>query len=833
MKRLLPASIAALLALTLTQCGTDSTSPPDDTEIGGSPGDASVGGGGGAGKGGAAGIDGSIGGGGAGGKTGSGGSSAGGGDSGVTIADEPVDGTSGLPLGGIGTGAVKFRAHDGTFAVSETSPCARDDFQTVAGMALRFFSSRGGSSKTSDRLVATTANGRARDDAIYPIHMVDFGSINGVGVTLTASSPFDLQNVDAMTYPAALFQLTLTNTQSSAVDASVGFQVETSAAPQAHGTGFSGGSGVQRAVYAASGDAGAVISVGNDAGFAQTGVLGGSVSGNVNTVAAKVSLAANEVKTVRFVYAWYNAGDATRYYYTKAFADASAVAQAALSQFDALQSHATELVGRMRAGTLPSWLKNETLNTLVNLTNNSIYTQDGRYCHTEGEWNINGTMDQMWHARQIYTQLVPSLVWQELKFWARTQKTSPAGQIHHDFGTPASALVAWDDQQHGDYRNIDAWVDLNAAFIISLYEAYAATADRQSLDALWPYAKKAGQRILDQASQFPSTQYPGTFQGSQNSYDAGGDPDPYNSGIALVAYLLLIDLGNVEGDTSLNPSLQSALTLGKSGFQQRYLTQNLPTGVRAEATMSGQWLAYFLKLGELFPTSGIDYAMGKLKASLNPGTAGVGSPGGTYSEWEPYMLSHYGGLLLQTGNADDWRSMQFDAYERAYLDRNRVFNQPLDILAKVTTPKYTATDFSAYKHYISTPVIWRNYYDLIGYQRDKTSGSLWLEPSLPTEVNHSIASALVVSPDGYGSIDYSESGAQMRERRWTVRFDQAISVSALHLSDRGGTAYVSVDGQAQTVSRSGAGHAAQLDIAWSGTIGPQGVVIVTSESTIP
>jgi hypothetical protein len=405
--------------------------------------------------------------------------------------------------------------------------------------------------------------------------------------------------------------------------------------------------------------------------------------------------------------------------------------------------------------------------------------------------------------------------------------------MHHDFGTPASALVAWDDQQHNDYRNIDAWVDLNAAFIISLYEVYTATADRTNLDTLWPYAKKAGQRILAQASQYASTQYPGTFQGSQNSYDAGGDPDPFNSGIALVAYRLLIDLGNVEGDTSLNASLQSALSLGKTGFQQRYLTQNFPAGGRAESVMAGQWLAYYLKLGELFPTSAIDYAMGKLKTYYNPGTAGLGSTGGTYDEWTPYMLSHYGGLLLQTGDAESWRSMQYDAYERAYLDRNRVFNQPLDILSKLTTPKYTATDFSAYKQYISTPVIWRNYYDVIGYRRDKTSGSLWLEPSLPSEVNHSIGSALVVSPDGYGSIDYSESGAQLRERRWTIRFDEPIAVSALHLSDRGGVAYVSVGGQAQTVSRSGAGHAAELDIAWSGTIGPQGVVIITSESPVP
>jgi hypothetical protein len=47
----------------------------------------------------------------------------------------------------------------------------------------------------------------------------------------------------------------------------------------------------------------------------------------------------------------------------------------------------------MRASSFPDWIKDHTLNSLCNLTTNSIYTQDGRHCFTEGMWDVNGTID--------------------------------------------------------------------------------------------------------------------------------------------------------------------------------------------------------------------------------------------------------------------------------------------------------------------------------------------------------------------------------------------------------------------------------------------------------
>ncbi len=195
--------------------------------------------------------------------------------------------------------------------------------------------------------------------------------------------------------------------------------------------------------------------------------------------------------------------------YLNYFSDAGSVADTGLTYFDQMRDNAVSVVTRMRKSNLPSWLQNQTLVSLVNLTSNSMYRKDGRYAHTEGEWSTNGTNDQMFHSRQIFANTVPSLNWNELHYWARTQKTDPPGQIHHDIDSCSddqnftlsrnmAYMCPWDAQQHSDYRPINLWVDLNCVFVLSVYEAFIASADTAQLSFLWPYVKLAGQRVISQ-----------------------------------------------------------------------------------------------------------------------------------------------------------------------------------------------------------------------------------------------------------------------------------------------------------------------------------------------
>ena len=774
--------------------------------------------------------------------------------------NDAIDGTTGAPLGGIGCGAVKFCAYQGTFSGTFRTPCALDNFQALANTQFQFFSKSGQSVPvTSAQLKAVQTGGRADDDAVYPVHYANFGTINQVSIALTAFSPINLTNVDLMCYPYAFYEMKMTNSGTAPVDVAVALQAGlTAATTLASGKGIRNDDGnFKRAVYAASDDPAAVISAGNDAGFLTTGQCNNTVSGATNKVSVLVTLAAGQSRLIKFVYAWYNnvtgfeGNHDGMFYYLNAFTNAGAVADTGLAHFDQLRDNAVSLVTRMRASNFPAWIKNQALVTLANLTNNSMYRKDGRYAHTEGEWNTNGTMDQMFHARQIYSMLIPSLNWQELRYWARTQKTNPVGQIHHDIDSCTDAenlalsrnvayMCPWDAQQHHDYQEIDKWVDLNCAFVISVYETFIATADTAQLNYFWPFVKKAGQRIMDQLTQLnnASEGFPYLYSGSQNSYDADGVTDIsfYNSSLAAATYKVLSNLAGIKADAD-KQKYDAYYDSTRNEFAKKYLksSSNFPPIVRAEAAVTGPWLSYYLKLGEMFDTAGINLAIRCLTTNYSPLTQGVGPEKGTYTEWAEYKTAHFGGLCLQTGRQDIWRALQYDWYERIFNNRNLVYNIPLDIPSKVTAPTYLATSVSGFNQYISAPVIWRHYYSMVGYQRNKYTGELWLEPIIPQEMNHKMTDAVVFSPEGWATISAREIGANFTTQAMSFNPDTPIAVKSIYVFDKGLTKnYVKINGvlvDDAAITKIGAGYAKELKIKWEGTIPSTGITVSVSDDS--
>ncbi len=740
-----------------------------------------------------------------------------------------VDGTTGTPLGGFGTGAVKFCAHNGTFSATTQAPADQNDYVPMGESKFQFFSNRDDNIETVNTMKALLKNGRYDDDAIWPEHLVNFGTINGIQVNLKAFSPLDNSSYDNMNMPYAFYEMTLKNTTSTKVVAACALQVEIPSGSAAYvdGKGFTS---PKWSVYAKSNDPNAIISVGSDTGFFTHGQCDNSPNGTQNKAAVKLNLSENETKNIQFVLAWYDNTDPERAYYLGLYEDSGSIAYLGLRNFDTLKANTDELVTKMRNSNLPDWLKNQTLNTLVNLSNNSMYKKDGRVAFAEGEWTCFGTMDQMWHARQIINHLIPFYAWQELHYWARTQKHN--GQIHHDFSTRSSdksTLVGWDDKEHVDYRDINKWVDLNCGFIISVYETYKATDDQEQLDYLWPYIKKAAQRILDQVKLYGNPTFPYTFDDSENSYDAGGDPNPFNASLSAVAYKIMTILAQDKGETDLVATYKTAYTTVVSSYRARYLNDNFPIGRGCESYFAGQWLSMHLKLGEIWTASETDYVLKKLDSYYHPYYWGLGNLNGTYNEWTPYILAHYGGLLLNTRRVNQWISMQKDSYNRQYNNRNYVFNHPLDILPAITEPNYVATNISGDKQYISLPGMWRNYYDIVGYHRDRHTKEIWIQPIILDEMNHEMRDAMFISLDGYGSISCMESGIYYQNKDIVIKSDNPIYASTIHLTDHfGANVTVTVNGENYPFTRSGEGYAKELLVNWNGTIDNVGIHIVTS-----
>lgn len=749
-----------------------------------------------------------------------------------------VDGTTGSPLGGFGAGAVKFQAWQGTFAVMTQAPADAYDYVRLNDARFQMYTKRDGKVESVAILQAAMDEGRYLDDAIWPLHLADFPIVNDVAVALTSFSPLDNIDYHNMSLPYAFYEFELTNLADSDAEAALAFQLNFGG-PTAY-FAENGIASKKWAVTVNSNGTQTLITAGHDQEFLSSGQCNNILGENVNRLAAQIHLAPGEIAVVQFVLAWYDNKDPERFYYLGLYDEPGKIALEGLANFDLLKRNAVDLVTKMRYSNLPVWLQNQTLNTLANLTNNSMYKKDGRVAFAEGQWTCFGTMDQMWHARSIISEFLPFFAWQELNYWARTQKQS--GQIHHDFNdynsgsyqdrAALSTLMGWDDTEHSDYRNIDAWVDLNCALIISVYETFMVTNDQKQLDFLWPYMKKAAQRVLDQVRLYGNPLYPYTFSRSDNSYDAGGDPNPYNASLSAVAYKIMTVVADIMSETETVEKYSQAYETVVQSYRQRYLTDNWPGGRVSESFFAGQWLALHLKLGEIWTAEETDYVLAKLDEYYHPYSWGVGTLKGTYNEWTPYLLTHYGGLLINTGRIEDWYNLQYDAYNRQYSDRNKVFNHPLDILPAVNQPVYPATDIGGGRMYISLPGLWRNYKDIVGFHYNSYTQELWLTPVLLTQMGGQLEDALFITPDGYGTI--SCTAKQRPESNLAgldieIKTEFPLTVSKIYLTDSFGEyVAVTIDGILQNLERVGSGYGKELAVDWNGVINGRGITLAAT-----
>ncbi|MBN1309750.1 MAG: hypothetical protein JXA18_17650 [Chitinispirillaceae bacterium] len=759
-----------------------------------------------------------------------------------------VDGTTGAPLGGIGTGAVKFCGNNGKLYFADATPakCANDEksYVELSGN-FAFYSSRGGTVSAKGRLVAASSGGRYDDDAVFPIQKANFGDMNGVNVRLIGSCPWEPLDSNKMTYPCALFQFEVANKQSSPVDVAIGFKITTGSNPSlVANKGFKDeSSSSQKAVYAKSDNGAATVTIGSDADFSTSGQCGNAINGTSNMVAVKVTLPANATRKLQFVFAWYNRSNTSNYYYTNLFSGAGGVAEAALNDFDTFMTNAETYVTRMRSSNIPDWIVNTTMNMLCNLTNNSQYTKDGRLIYSEGKWHVHGTMDQMWHARQIISQLCPFFAWKELEFWARTQKkeASNIGQIHHDLGS-CEDIAGRDETTWEDYRDIDHWVDVNCGFIISVYETFIATGDRAKLDWFWPYVLKAGQRLLTQLETYGNKTYPYTFENTAaSSYDWNADDAThlYTSSLTIPTYGIMVKLATIKNDAANAARFAGAHDTAVVSFKKRFIDNIFPTAHYCEGISAGPWLSDFLKLGHDFSSGDIDKILTQLHSFYKPLTEGCGKNEGpdfgqNYYIWQMYLINHYADLSLIAGKKDIWYAMRHDNFQRSYQDRNRVFNITLGTYLTPTEKHAVATDYSGKENYITNPALFRDYYTIVGYQRNRHTGELWLEPNLPASMNDSLGNGFYISPEGDGTVSFVQNPTTF-EQRIVFKPDNTIQVKQIYVKDKYGTTVppVRVNGTRiadDKINRIGMGYGKELKINWDGTVTSSGLTVEVANS---
>jgi hypothetical protein len=421
------------------------------------------------------------------------------------------------------------------------------------------------------------------------------------------------------------------------------------------------------------------------------------------------------------------------------------------------------------ASNLPDWFKDRLLNNLYPLFHNVQMAQDGRVAVREGCFPIIGTLDQQGHAQTPLTYWFPDHNWRQMRFWGHTQYRGGTadGGIHHDVnGGSTETMCAWDNSTHSDYRaNIDTWGDLNLHFIIGTYELFLASANIDSLTALWPYLKRTGNRsIIQCAGKYLPVN-------CLSSYDRTGATNQYNGSLALVAYQAMAEMATILNDQAEATKWQTQATNARAQFLTTYWNSTFGTGDAAEAHLGGYAFARSLGLGAIVPDDVAHTTFKRLFAQYNNGTS--------TGTWHAYTCAHFADLGIAIGSADSGMvNHQADWNEYYNGHAGYVFWQNLD---------HAYTNCS----YMTMPFVWRSLFLLEGYGIDMYHKILWIRPNLLSSMNKHLTGGVLPTADSWGTLDYLESSADPTQTI-TITYDKPVSFKTLILRNNTGSATPSV-----------------------------------------
>jgi hypothetical protein len=768
--------------------------------------------------------------------------------------------TTGSPIGGFGTGYIKYNARNGQFAavvkVMPAASLAANEFGKYQSSSCGFHFSVNGAGK----LKAATNS----EDAKMPVYYADYGAFSDVTFKLTAFGPFipgrnDLYDQLAHS-PLACFDIAATNSTTADINnvaVALEFSNQASGGGNLLGGANTGAADGANAITWAGAEngymivtcdmAGATTSAGDIGSFLTTGDL---TTGSGNIVAAKCTIPAGATAHFKFIISWWTLWrNSTRgnedHWYHNFYTDSKSAATFGMSHYDEIYAGATSIVNRTVASNFPDWYKDRLLNNLYPMVHNSVVAKDGRSAFWEGKYPIIGTIDQAEHASLWYCFNWPQNQWRELQYWARQQhqEASFLGQIHHDFNGPAIStwnysntdsnhfMYAWDNYAHQDYwyqPDTKNWGDLQAMLIFKAYELMLGDANKDSLTRYWPAIKRASDRMIIQCGSKHLA-----ADNVRSTYDDGTSTPVYCASVQLAAWLAIVEMAKWLGDDSTAARVQSWYTLARAEFAPRFNTAKFCTGApKSEGDIAGySWARYFC-FPAIMDSDVIVSGCNNLwnYYSKQSGRARLG-------QWHFYAYDHWGGAAIGIGNPDT--AMQVNKWDYDYYYTG---NPPY-----VHWQDLQSTN-NSYASYMTGPCVWRGLFQMCGYLLDNAFHRLWIRPTVPSEMNKKIINAPLINPRGWGTLNYDENyvEASMRFQNISVAFDSLTEVDTLILKNNTGLStfpenYITIVNGGTivtgfTAAAEGSGFEKNIKIAFAAPIqiGPAAAIIqVFGQATTP
>lgn len=436
----------------------------------------------------------------------------------ISCQDDPAFAWGGIPLGGIGCGKVEL-CRDGrfrNFSGNNNQDMPFEEPDGMPGAALLV------SCDDNTRLLATR-----EADGVQPvkeliaklsfpeIQLTAPQAIDGVDITVSATSPMIPHKLDPSALPGFLLQWAVTNTSAETKDVTCQFNW-----PNRLGEG--GGIGREESYtgyadgcycYFSAPDQKQTKSVKTDrfAGIELSNAVNpncpsasgthllamagdsGTVSTNTDpeiaSVSVTLSIQPGETVTVDSVLVWAmpewidTRGNTRKLWWTQHYANATELATTLLERRDSIRTESSALNDLFDEGTLNDLIRDRLMNCNYPMITNSVLFDDGRFSINEGPTEMlgcYGTLDQRLGSHAATQMFFPELNNVELTLFAERQDPETGG-MNHDLG--GGHL-----ERGIDPRN---WPDLTCSFVLQTAKHSWQTGDKVFEDRMWPLAQKA------------------------------------------------------------------------------------------------------------------------------------------------------------------------------------------------------------------------------------------------------------------------------------------------------------------------------------------------------
>lgn len=476
-------------------------------------------------------------------------------------------------------------------------------------------------------------------------------------------------------------------------------------------------------------------------------------------VAAAVSVPAEGTAHVHFVLAWHmprlslGAAEAAPRY-TERFQDAWSVAAHAAQYRDTLLSGTAEWGDLLQKSSLPGWLRTRLRNDAALLVSNSLYTRDGLFTLRESREPGAGlgAMDEWLLSRGLLAAFYPALDRSELAQFTRAQ--APSGEVARFLGTAAQGLAP----------AYSGWPDVACNYVLAVYRQHRWTGAADAMRAAYPAVVKSLDWLRSRDTDGDSI----PEGGSTWEYRASPGSFSYTASLYLAALRAGEALARLNNDRKTEEECRTRLLTARANamaqlWNGRFFTTylNPETSERSPnlfaGALAGEWAGELLGLPPRYESpvvaaglrSMLDLLLAPSAYTPPNEVAADGSLApGTDVSWTGHLATYLGALAIARNRADTGIQAIYRLHDVDYTVSRTPWDAPLGY-----DPR-TAQRIGPRGH-VAGLASWNVYAALTGMLLDEPAGRLTVAPSLPTSWTG--LHAPLFAPRYWAWIDYARS----------------------------------------------------------------------------